>query len=151
MAFKTPDFRGLFFCLCSRYFTDGVTCPLRGTTLNRARLNCEVLFQSTCPLRGTTDQHRGLAAAHCSDFNPRAPCGARHGRSAWRAPSRLYFNPRAPCGARREYNTWTEEIQISIHVPLAGHDPDGGRIRQERQDFNPRAPCGARPTGAAGL
>ena len=33
---------------------------------------------------------------------------------------------------------------ISIHVPLAGHDADGASIGTVGMDFNPRAPCGAR-------
>ena len=35
-------------------------------------------FQSTCPLRGTT-RTRAASAASPAYFNPRAPCGARHG------------------------------------------------------------------------
>ena len=57
-----------------------------------------------------------------SDFNPRAPCGARLWRSQTRAYCLTNFNPRAPCGAR----------QVCATIML--HDPD----------FNPRAPCGAR-------
>ena len=39
--------------------------------------------------------------AYPTDFNPRAPCGARLywcARPCWNR----YFNPRAPCGARRQ-------------------------------------------------
>ena len=78
-------------------------------------------FQSTRPLRGATDAahqiqdilrisiHAPLAGRdsytdasnyNILDFNPRAPCGARHTRRASRACA-LHFNPRAPCGARQ--------------------------------------------------
>ena len=78
-------------------------------------------------------------------FNPRAPCGARLTRNAFRPylnifqstrPLRgatkayslsvrlsLYFNPRAPCGARPGMVIgWFKVITISIHAPLAGRD-----------------------------
>ena len=79
-----------------------------------------------------------------TDFNPRAPCGARRAEMSvtnsafsfqptrplrgataivFRSDRlRHYFNPRAPCGAR----------------PLPADTGRGLR------DFNPRAPCGAR-------
>ena len=78
------------------------------------------------------------------DFNPRAPCGARHSSRSLRSSKRLFqstrpvwgathrdgkterhardFNPRAPCGARLKF-------------------ANGFTIQW---DFNPRAPCGAR-------
>ena len=80
-----------------------------------------------------------------TDFNPRAPCGARPRPGWWPGwPGRFqstrplrgatpavrylrknifHFNPRAPCGARHR----------SRSICLADCD------------FNPRAPCGARP------
>ena len=79
-----------------------------------------MIFQSTCPMRGTT---RNSQLTHAQeDFNPRAPCGARHhflnGLFA-----QLYFNPRAPCGARLSCGSVDQlVIVISIHVPHAGHD-----------------------------
>ena len=79
------------------------------------------------------------------NFNPRAPCGARHGLCPNRQQKRvfqstrplrgatndalyrlfihLHFNPRAPCGAR--------PLAMIICTPFS--------------NFNPRAPCGARP------
>ena len=33
------------------------------------------------------------------DFNPRTPCGVRHG-TKWCSSRRFYFNPRTPCGVR---------------------------------------------------
>ena len=79
------------------------------------------------------------------------------------------FNPRAPCGARHHFMVNVDLLErISIHAPLAGRDymragytgqytefqstrPLRGATRimpKERRlliNFNPRAPCGARP------
>ena len=77
-------------------------------------------------------------------FNPRAPCGARPSPVRFVSGS-AYFNPRAPCGARPLTAVLTAQsvkfqstcplrgttkstvpppvwAEISIHVPLAGHD-----------------------------
>ena len=58
-----------------------------------------------------------------TDFNPRAPCGARH-HVVVCCQVFFYFNPRAPCGARRGSAGADHAARsaISIHVPLAGHD-----------------------------
>ena len=102
------------------------------------------------------------------NFNPRAPCGARHNSSTQliqlpyisthaplagrdsRPPRRLcvagrYFNPRAPCGARRRIVILRSYIfKFQPTRPLRG----ATRIRcskgRNRKNFNPRAPCGAR-------
>ena len=96
------------------------TCPLRGTTSSSSDLTIVRIFQSTCPLRGTTRCSR-YQRLKKRDFNPRAPCGARPGKTS-RSRSCANFNPRAPCGARRRL--------------LAAPAVD--------RHFNPRAPCGAR-------
>ena len=79
-----------------------------------------------------------------SNFNPRAPCGARRqsdrGSGWWR-----HFNPRAPCGARPGGKPGIVRITIDFN-PRA---PCGARLHtrlsmQHTKDFNPRAPCGAR-------
>ena len=56
------------------------------------------------------------------DFNPRAPCGARPVGSLG-GMGYAYFNPRAPCGARPvTFSIVLPPIVISIHAPLAGRD-----------------------------
>ena len=122
-------------------------------------------FQSTRPMRGATRPPR-LLTCRPSNFNPRAPCGARP------APPRRgrrpgNFNPRAPCGARlakkangldpivfqstRPMRGATQHCgalhvrrNISIHAPHAGRDGFFGLKAQGGLYFNPRAPCGAR-------
>ena len=59
------------------------------------------------------------------NFNPRAPCGARHESCKIIVFALLDFNPRAPCGAR--HSTETKERnreKISTHAPLAGRDTE---------------------------
>ena len=101
-------------------------------------------FQSPRPLRGATCRGRRTTWRFCH-FNPRAPCGARHGRLAHIPPAILYFNPRAPCGARhRKRQHRQADACISIHAPLAGRDRPLLTAITSPVDFNPRAPCGAR-------
>ena len=99
-------------------------------------------------------------------FNPRSPCGERHGRRLiWEDIQD--FNPRSPCGERLVVSSISSQQKkfqstlplrgatrrdgigrrgqrISIHAPLAGSDwliavtPDVVRY------FNPRSPCGER-------
>ena len=57
------------------------------------------------------------------DFNPRAPCGARHVVCDNDLKSFRHFNPRAPCGARlRAVPGDFTLLKISIHAPRAGRD-----------------------------
>ena len=57
------------------------------------------------------------------------------------------FNPRAPCGARHQREEVYQRADgISTHAPLAGRDPQHWFYTEWIQHFNPRAPCGARPS-----
>ena len=53
------------------------TCPMRGTTVTQTKKAVKVTFQSTCPMRGMTC-YGASRSGRWADFNPRAPCGARH-------------------------------------------------------------------------
>ena len=102
-------------------------------------------FQSTCPLRGTTRQERALKSGRRSYFNPRAPCGARPTLSN---PITINGKFQSTCplrGTTGEHQLLGEQAVISIHVPLAGHDPTEPANGNSDRHFNPRAPCGARP------
>ena len=123
-------------------------------------------FQSTRSLRSAT------VAASCGatrrlNFNPRAPCGARHTGTPFSTTSTVFqstrslrsatwlhrwyqgqvqnFNPRAPCGARL-FTAGRRALPklISIHALLAERDDPGTAALYLRAYFNPRAPCGAR-------
>ena len=55
------------------------------------------------PLAGR-DKMFGYTGGTFTDFNPRAPCGARHEIGDCLFANIVHFNPRAPCGARRAGN-----------------------------------------------
>ena len=57
-----------------------------------------------------------------ADFNPRSPCGERHG--SLRDSEAVYW--------------------ISIHAPRVGSDTSGIIMSTTLEDFNPRSPCGER-------
>ena len=78
-------------------------------------------FQSTCPARGTTSFWLD-SSIRLTDFNPRAPRGARRVQVP---------NPNMVRG-------------ISIHVPREGHDFIIHHLNTPICNFNPRAPRGAR-------
>ena len=120
------------------------TRPVRGATAVAAVCHLPEAISIHAPRAGR-DLDFNPAATSLSNFNPRAPCGARRAalmlflsisefqstrpvRGATapakrRPPSTSDFNPRAPCGARR----------------------GGDRRGHGQRNFNPRAPCGARP------
>ena len=61
-------------------------------------------------------------ASRSSNFNPRAPRGARRLGSSWLGALR-HFNPRAPRGARRRRFPLADiRARISIHAPREGRD-----------------------------
>ena len=83
------------------------TCPARGTTAHSRRSGRGgSVFQSTCPARGTTRQDKKEPHEQ-TNFNPRAPRGAR--------PLRFAFQ--------------MQRFMISIHVPREGHDIFGNELR----------------------
>ena len=119
------------------------THPLRGATWISSRPHARALFQSTHPLRGATapflcglggvrisihaplagcDRPIPLRSWWRSNFNPRTPCGVRHGAAIIRGWP-MNFNPRTPCGVRRCLRP----------------------CRRPSWNFNPRTPCGVRP------
>ena len=81
-----------------------------------------ILFQSTLPVRGAT-LPTVMGAYMPYHFNPRSPCGERHGYRA---------EPE-------------HKGEISIHAPRAGSDERTPNIRPTTYiNFNPRSPCGER-------
>ena len=126
---------------------------------------CRFLFQSTRPVWGATICRIWTTSSR-RNFNPRAPCGARHiaehtrkinlrfqsTRPVWGATlARLilarpirHFNPRAPCGAR-PYTMPSPSVLLYFN-PRApcGARPMPPRNCSRLSYFNPRAPCGAR-------
>ena len=79
-----------------------------------------------------------------TDFNPRAPCGARLD-SARHTCRPYYFNPRAPCGARPVDSAFIRWMAIFQSTrPMRGATNPRRPSGQQCSYFNPRAPCGAR-------
>ena len=103
-----------------------------------------VRFQPTRPLRGATVSQAVRPENDCK-FQPTRPLRGATGPGYTINPSPTDFNPRAPCGARppARYLTTRREV-ISTHAPLAGRDVSARRYRANVKHFNPRAPCGAR-------
>ena len=115
----------------------------RDVKLERLQTRSEI-FQSTRPIRGATPDQCLYRIKH-TNFNPRAPYGARPGAGiepaaqdaiSIHAPHtgrdlgprsrkglKLHFNPRAPYGARLCFALVIRLIKgISIHAPHTGRD-----------------------------
>ena len=146
------------------------TRPMRGAT---QILRCDMagkVFQSTRPMRGATGNHAQIKQPK-TDFNPRAPCGARpDGRRDAARP--LPISIHAPHAGRDGTEDWLSKMGfISIHAPHAGRDISPRAINKISnsfqstrpmrgathniaetptlsKNFNPRAPCGARQAAA---
>ena len=165
------------------------TSPVWRTTLSVRKENAyRMEFQSTSPVWRTTGifpfvDSRSYISIHVprveddfeevsalddvSNFNPRPPCGGRHGK-----PAHYHyaddFNPRPPCGGRPA-SEWTNSSNVKfqstspvwrttslyqVFARLSIHfnprPPCGGRplwslqLRHLTRYFNPRPPCGGR-------
>ena len=79
-----------------------------------------------------------------SDFNPRAPCGARLSNpEIMELISAISIH--APRVGRDHLTAWNRpQWTISIHAPRVGRDAHHTQGTHQGQHFNPRAPCGAR-------
>ena len=118
--------------------------PLAGSDRDFADICATVSsFQPTLPLRGATPPCARCPRRSCC-FNPRSPCGERHGAllqlrdvgvfqptlplrgattttASW--PSSSRFNPRSPCGERPLVDGSVLAARlVSTHAPLAGSD-----------------------------
>ena len=101
-------------------------------------------------------------------FNPRTPCGVRHGNQRGHGPRipvsihallaecdfrvpfarsslLISFNPRTPCGVRPVgMGAHWLFCLVSIHALLAECDYFCNSVRRKHPSFNPRTPCGVR-------
>ncbi len=127
---------------------------------------------STHAPRAGRDRRKTATGCSASNFNPRAPCGARHG-SFFQAIARIKFQPTRPVrGATVCFLLNSGDCLISTHAPRAGRDGEeleefaphfkfqptrpvrGATLPRPlsssaHRHFNPRAPCGARPMANA--
>ncbi len=138
------------------------TRPIRGATLAYISSGTVRIFQSTRPIRGATNSVSGLMYTD-SDFNPRAPYGARPSTPQPKWQPTPNFNPRAPYGARpwvvllchggqgfqstrpirgataKNFFGMTDK-QISIHAPHTGRDVTARMSMLERRLFQSTRP-----------
>ena len=116
---------------------------MRGATKKKIHELQKDIFQPTRPLRGATIYTKSQQIQK-TNFNPRAPCGARQVLSIpiWVS---VIFQPTRPLrGATSSSALKSSSFHISTHAPLAGRDRHQNRKGQKLIYFNPRAPCGAR-------
>ena len=144
-----------------------IHAPLAGRDGRARRSRRLTLISIHAPLAGRDPCLRAATRARRSDFNPRAPCGARPAAPSLPAttlafqstrPLRgatnitrntkvllsLFQSTRPLRGATCSLSHASQALVISIHAPLAGRDPSPRLLRADVSDFNPRAPCGAR-------
>ena len=119
------------------------TLPVWGATQIWTNFSNMVGFQSTLPVWGATRPNSPWPAG-TPHFNPRSPCGERHGWHGQGKPP-LNFNPRSPCGERlteEERRNMSQGFQSTLPVWGATRDISGpaGALF----NFNPRSPCGER-------
>ena len=98
------------------------TRPLRGATSDHPWRNLWAwVFQPTRPLRGATGVRR--VCIRTTLISTHAPLAGRDRVLVSLVPITSNFNPRAPCGARQHAARSKDRyIVISTHAPLAGRD-----------------------------
>ena len=143
------------------------TRPLRGATRSAEQGGRARAISTHAPLAGRDGYNPRPRQDGRPYFNPRAPCGARHGSTIKRGDgmrfqptrplrgatisshhlsAREVFQPTRPLrGATLEALKDRAVLDISTHAPLAGRDNSACWLVSKSRDFNPRAPCGARP------
>ena len=109
------------------------------------------LFQSTRPIRGAT-LHDNSCCFLAGYFNPRAPYGARRGRTG--EPIRgAFISIHAPhTGRDLGYGLQVRDGKLFQSTrPIRGATGGNNRLKLCKQDFNPRAPYGARHLAHSGF
>ena len=95
------------------------TRPLRGATSICKLIRTELEFQSTRPLRGATSSANASSAPQ-SNFNPRAPCGARRRRSRPRSSPSAFQSTRPLRGATDVLVEFRDGSKFQSTRPLRG-------------------------------
>ena len=98
------------------------------------------VFQPTRPLRGATDWSY-LVICLYSDFNPRAPCGARRAGGQHRHQG-LQISTHAPLAGRDDFPTMVSQSKFAFQPtrPLRGATTCHGRSRRTNIEFQPTRP-----------
>ena len=97
-----------------------------------------------------SDGRREPPARPSSNFNPRSPCGERHGTQGANGYVHVFQSTLPMRGATpHQGNSNNQLARISIHAPHAGSDRcKRPCCRSCFPDFNPRSPCGERRLGS---
>ena len=115
------------------------TRPLRGATIGFVIIRERQGISTHAPLAGR-DALVASGRGDRKDFNPRAPCGARH-RGLEVSGAQITISTHAPL-AGRDQNDAREQGYgvISTHAPLAGRDEDQFVLEQGGEAFQPTRP-----------
>ena len=98
------------------------TRPVWGATPERVYVVTSFIFQSTRPVWGATSANPS-AENPSTDFNPRAPCGARLATYTSGAWGKVFQSTRPVWGATLLHLHLTAKPKrISIHAPRVGRD-----------------------------
>ena len=141
------------------------THPVWGATLIFYNAALRAKFQSTHPVWGATRTvdvmaalrdisihaprvvcDRGRCGRRCRrpHFNPRTPCGVRHGCARRRRSPARFQSTHPVWGATKCRARLFFVPSISIHAPRVGCDYIALAIYLRLVNFNPRTPCGVR-------
>ena len=121
------------------------TRPVWGATAHRRSTVRAVFISIHAPRVGRDIISHRRAAAACTNFNPRAPCGARPRIGAPQCGQYSFQSTRPVWGATSSHIGGRLRLaRISIHAPRVGRDRPNAARTVSHADFNPRAPCGAR-------
>ena len=116
---------------------------MRGATAPTSTSAKGIIISIHAPHAGR-DRRRAERKWSQTDFNPRAPCGARQTVDRELLIAYLFQSTRPMRGATDRRPRTADRVSISIHAPHAGRDNLRMRSTVPNQHFNPRAPCGAR-------
>ena len=105
-----------------RFVVISIHAPRVGRdVLLRLLLRRRSVFQSTRPVWGATWSGSGRRSRH-TNFNPRAPCGARQILAAARPGAAHFQSTRPVWGATDIVRDALRVVDISIHAPRVGRD-----------------------------
>ena len=118
--------------------------PLAGRDIKRTGIKTKEKISTHAPLAGRDDIGH-LLFFSMDNFNPRAPCGARHVAALRAVRPDQQFQPTRPLrGATREYQEYAKMDIFQPTRPLRGATMLQRKNGLLLSNFNPRAPCGAR-------
>ena len=135
----------------SRYYQSAISihAPRVGSDVSLSSLSILALVISIHAPRVGSDLLSNVEVLKLQNFNPRSPCGERHGETL-KVFHTWYFNPRSPCGERLCAEVGCVECyRFQSTLPVWGATRCCDRFSPACDHFNPRSPCGERLPPAA--